>query len=408
MRDVLFWAFSDFDKRKQKEQFLAEELSKYYRVLFVQRALRLLLPSKDYERFYPNYYSIKLEERYQKLKSINSNLYLYTPPIDFFPLSKLDFISRLYYRMILHELYGIFKLFSPPLKPDIVYMNHPRLISLVEMFYKPNIFVILDKCGNWESEYGISYRNKILAKWLNKRANENIKKALDRANLIISSSYTFLSEIPDYAKMKSFYLPPGISEDLSFPENYSRMFDRGKHITEKVVGAVCARYTKKIINIEYLKYVIERLKDVKFIFVGAHIEELGIEGFSNVEFTGELPHDKLSDYLIRFDVAVIPYNKILSTNQGFPTKLIEYWYFGLPVVSTNFSRELIENPDIKNNIYISNSKEEFLENVVKALNLIKDIDRYNKILDLYKWENIGKRLFELIERQIDGNQRDLK
>lgn len=396
MKDILFLAFNDFDVRKQKEQFLAEELSKYYRIIFVQRALRLLFPSKDYEKFYLNYKYKKYKERENRLIKINSNLFLYTPPIDLFPFTKISFISEVYYFLIYRELKNVFRLLSPPFAPSILYLNHPRLIHFAKMF--SNKFVILDKCGVWSSYYG--GRNfGVLSKYLEKRAEDDTKLALSRSNLVISSSMTFIEELPDQFKKKCIYLPPGIDNKFLEKSNSNELVFK-KVDNKVVVGSVCGRYTKNIVNVEYLRFVIEKFKDFQFTFVGAHIEELGIEEFPNVRFVGEVPHCQLSNYLETFDVALIPYNSILSTNQGLPTKLSEYWAFGLPVVSTNFSPELLINPDIRNNIFISNSKEEFAENIIKAVNLGKNKSRYEKLIEFYKWENIGKSLFELIERLV--------
>lgn len=57
--------------------------------------------------------------------------------------------------------------------------------------------------------------------------------------------------------------------------------------------------------------------------------------FENVTWTNQVAARKLADYMVKWDAAIIPYHLELSINKYCnPTKLMEYFYLGLPVVST--------------------------------------------------------------------------
>jgi GT2 family glycosyltransferase/glycosyltransferase involved in cell wall biosynthesis len=60
-----------------------------------------------------------------------------------------------------------------------------------------------------------------------------------------------------------------------------------------------------------------------------------LSGESNIEFTGEVPYDRLPFYLHAFDVALLPFKVIPLTLATNPVKVYEYLSAGKPVVSVD-------------------------------------------------------------------------
>ena len=95
---------------------------------------------------------------------------------------------------------------------------------------------------------------------------------------------------------------------------------------------------------------------------GSDIKRLG--KYSNIHVLGEIPYAELPKYLYGFDVCMIPFRLTDLTLSINPVKFYEYISSGKPVVSTMLP-ELHHYSDL---LYLSQNKEEFLENVEEALN----------------------------------------
>lgn len=78
-----------------------------------------------------------------------------------------------------------------------------------------------------------------------------------------------------------------------------------------------------------------------------------LDALPNVRFIGEVSHDEVPEWLGRFDVATIPFQRIPLTEATNPVKLYEYFACGMPVVSTRLPEveryaglvQLFDSPD---------------------------------------------------------------
>lgn len=116
---------------------------------------------------------------------------------------------------------------------------------------------------------------------------------------------------------------------------------------------------------ELVEFLATSRPDWTFVLIGHTFgAALGnLRNLKNVHLLEEKPYSELPKYLYWFDVCTIPFkiNELtLSTN---PVKFFEYSSSGKPVVST----ALPELEPYRDMVYISHSKEAFLENIDRAL-----------------------------------------
>jgi GT2 family glycosyltransferase len=134
-------------------------------------------------------------------------------------------------------------------------------------------------------------------------------------------------------------------------------------------GAIAAWFDTEIVE-----HIAVQRPDWNIVLIGhtfgSFIEKL--KKHKNIHFLGEKPYTELPKFLYWFDVCMIPFklNELtLSTN---PIKFYEFISSGKPVVSSRLP-ELLPFSDV---LYLSQNKDEFLKNIMAALeendqNLIK-------------------------------------
>lgn len=87
-----------------------------------------------------------------------------------------------------------------------------------------------------------------------------------------------------------------------------------------------------------------------------------LQRLSNIEFFGEVPYADLPQFLIQFDVALIPFIKNDLTLSASPIKLYEYFSCGIPVVSTR----LPEVERFADMCYLADDPVEFVSQLDRA------------------------------------------
>ena len=139
------------------------------------------------------------------------------------------------------------------------------------------------------------------------------------------------------------------------------------------------------IDIDILHYAATLRKDWSFVFLGGIFTDLSkIEKLPNVHLLGNKPYKDMPNYLMNFDVCLIPFKKNRVTEAVDPVKLYEYFSLGKPVVA----RDLSEIRHYKEYLYLFNTEEEFVECIEKALheqdNIIREERR--KIAASNTWD----------------------
>ncbi|MBU5483650.1 glycosyltransferase [Clostridium sp. MSJ-11] len=135
-----------------------------------------------------------------------------------------------------------------------------------------------------------------------------------------------------------------------------------------------------------------------FVFVGPLYNLSSVPLIrSNVYFLGMKNYEELPYYINNFDCCIIPFSINEMTNSCNPIKLYEYMSLGKPVVTTAMK----EVQNFSNLCYVSNTMEQFKENIVTA---VKEKD--HKLENLRKnmaennsWQKRTEQIIEILKKE---------
>lgn len=113
------------------------------------------------------------------------------------------------------------------------------------------------------------------------------------------------------------------------------------------------------------------------------------KNFIHIEYK---PIEEIPNYLKKFNVGILPYSENNFTKSVYPLKFFEYMAMKIPIVST----ALPELKKYSGIIGYSKTKEEFLENCIKAVNGFYNsrLSEYDKIISENSWEKVFDKIEE--------------
>lgn len=101
----------------------------------------------------------------------------------------------------------------------------------------------------------------------------------------------------------------------------------------------------------------------------SNYHSIGFDSLSNVIFLGPKPHKQLHRYLRAASCAIIPFLKNTLTASIYPLKINEYLAMGKPVVTTDFSEDILTFEPVA---YIANDRKSFTQLISKAIDEATD------------------------------------
>lgn len=386
---------TDYYRNKQRPQQIAERLAKDNYVVFMEA------PSTPLLFWLSNNYK-QLERKANYTKGLRQHqtitkLYLYTPPPTWFPLTRLPWINKLYYKFLLKHLEQ--QLTKHGLQPSLLWLNQAAAFPLASKYSR--LPVIVDWTRPWE-ELALNYINKNpFTRWLNIQCKRYwIRRILTRANLIFANAIKYY----EYAKAYNlnthlFYSGADINTftNLNADQLESDLPDLAA-LARPLLGVVAARINQDIIDLEAIILSAQKHPEWTFVFIGQKMGDLAVlEQLPNIHFVGYKDHSQLPAYLRTFDVNLIPYRINTLTQSGIPTKLPEYLAVGKPVVST-YLEEIHRAEDFCAVTYLAKTPGEFCDQIEQALvedNPELQFQRRDLALR-YDWDSIVSRMRMLI------------
>ena len=186
-----------------------------------------------------------------------------------------------------------------------------------------------------------------------------------------------------------------ITKDMPIPEKMKKMVGQGKPIIG-YYGALASWF-----DYDLIAEIAKKRKDYNILLIGIDYDQTlekynYFKDFPNVEYIGIVPYKELINYGAYCDVLTIPFviNEItLSTS---PVKVFEYMAMEKPIVTT----DLPECRKYKS-VLISKNHQEFIENIDKSLNSLKNDNEYKKLLKKEAlentWESKAKEVVNILK-----------
>lgn len=155
---------------------------------------------------------------------------------------------------------------------------------------------------------------------------------------------------------------------IGVSKSQTEMFSR---LPRPVIGYVGGLH--RFVDYDLLFEMVRRRPEWSWVFVGAITADIGrLDSFGNVQMLGQQPHDRLAEFINRFDVCAVPYVNTLSTATVVPMKVNEYLAMGKPVVSTDLPTVCDFNHRHQILTTSPNEPESFLRAIEEALSLPTD------------------------------------
>lgn len=317
MRDLLFLSMVRWDTIWQRPQHLAIELSKYFRILYVDPvaysfpgAIRNHIFGDHSRNFRPLY------------REINNNLLVYTPkPMipcseDFWFINEAD--HKFLWDSLLKLLSKIF--FADP----ILYINSPFQLPILKRF--PNSIACYDCMDQYEGFYKPMSRRRRLV--LQKE-----EALLSQIRVIFATSENLERRFSEQNK-NVHLIRNGVSKlFLDYgrePSSQPNDFPSGRGPIVGYVGAISNWFDIKVIQI-----LAEKHPDWRFVLIGpVNINVGSLKNIKNVHFLGVKEYSLLPSYVNQFDIAIMPFKLNELTKAVNPIKVYEYFALGKMVVAT--------------------------------------------------------------------------
>jgi hypothetical protein len=210
----------------------------------------------------------------------------------------------------------------------------------------------------------------------------------DKANKVFISS---LNLAVKSTQNKTIYIENGVDIDS---------FSGAKPVIEskkKVIGFIGGIFDW--IDFDLIDLVCSIFTDNEIALIGPtnHFDKIEtLNKHKNFTYYGEVDKKEIANYFASFDVGIIPflstddYPRLKTVNSN---KVYQYLYFGYPVVSTSFPQV----DELKNEIYVSKTKEKFITNIKEALSEDSDLSQKRKLIAQgNSWESIAKKMINEI------------
>lgn len=341
--NLIILAFSKWDGEYSSTTFsLAKEFSNSNKVIYIDRPITW----KDYivNIFNKNK---KLKPSKTRLKYLNENLIIFTPPITI----PINFLSRNYLYKKLKKINEkiIFKSLNKYLK-SIDFNNYIYLNIFNPFFDHTNhlnpilsIYYTVDNIAEsaYVKKHGIWLEPEMISK-----SNFNFATSimLQNCNKKYNQDMYYL---PNAADLKIFDMSKHFNKPVELKDLNSEIITFVGHLDYRTDIDILRVISKNHINKTLLIIGPTSLpKDIK--------DEL--MSYENILFVGSQPIEKIPAFLKHSTCAIIPFKCNDLTKGIYPLKINEYLAMGLPVISTYFSDDIVK---FRNIISLAKNPKEF-------------------------------------------------
>lgn len=359
MFDIICFSQNNWEMRRARKQQFMLHLSLRLdvgKVLYVEPSLNLFhllflplreLKTRDNRKRWLRALNFKIE-----CLGESEKLFIYTP-VFLLPFSfRFQFIYNL-------NLYIVFLIIKSKIrridfKNIVLWIYHPFDYKLLKWF-KNRLVAIFDWVECW-AEYFTEFSLK-----RRRYVSDLEKKIIKGADIVFVVSQALL-ELAKKINNNSYQVLDGTIPEI-FARYDGRIPDEMRGIPHPILGYAGSVFRR--VDIDLIAELGIKLPRCSIVLVGNILfppEKLIKIKQKNIFLLGGKSYDELPNYMMNFDVCILPYIPALHTPP--PTKIYDYFATGKPVVSTY----LLEVEDFSNLVKLAHSKEEFISFVNEALN----------------------------------------
>jgi len=223
------------------------------------------------------------------------------------------------------------------------------------------------------------------------------RELLTLADLVFTGGRSLHSSITSLRRAHVHLFPSGV-ETSHYAR--ARSAERGVRSTRVAgyIGVIDER-----IDLALVADLARSLPDWTIRMVGpvTKIDEADLPQGANIEYPGMVDYARLPDELARFDVALMPFALNEATSRISPTKTLEYFAAGLPVVSTRVPDVVA---DYGEHVHLADSGAEFAASCrrLAAASHRALPDPVRSLLRRQEWDFIAEAMDDLIESTRSG------
>lgn len=359
-------------------QSLAQEISKYSKVLYVNPPVNIT-PPLDKKNTPPK------ESKYA-LTKVKHNLWVLNPPIATPNLKAVqseelfDYLNKLssrHYAQIVNWAMTNVKMSNIVLinDNDIVRNHHPS------SYLNPWLSIYF-----YHTDLPITPYNKYLAQSL-----------IKQSDIIVTTSQS-LAERARIYNFNTFNIGYGVDLGACVLKTIPEIPPQMALIPSPRIGFI-GSLCSNTLSAHLIYQLALSFPECSIVLAGSEDAVFAhhpLHNLANVYFFGEITEDKIPSHIAHFDVCINPQNYNAKTDSSVTQQLICYLSMGKSVVSTYSESALTLSPYI----YIANNDQNFLDLTQASL---KELISHKKRLSRIEyargmsWHNCAERLFSVID-----------
>ncbi len=219
-------------------------------------------------------------------------------------------------------------------------------------------------------------------------------RMLKAADVIVTTSVPLYRGIQRYRR--EVHLIPNGCDYYFFNEMENHEQDK-KYNQRKIIGYIGA--IAPWLDMELIAAAATRYQDHTFVIIGARLGGSVLPEGENIQYLGHQLYETIPTHLQNMDVVLIPFKNNQTTRATNPVKLYEYLAQGKPIVSV----ALPEIVPFRQYLYLSKTREEFLENLQLALkeNNPRLIQERKSIAKENSWQERVRQIEEIIRQYLE-------
>lgn len=391
-RDIILFPVQPWDQKiGTNTRNMARVMNKGNRILYVNRPLDRITTwrKKNPDMIKARMDSIKGREK--SLQEVEPNIWVLNPrvmleSVNFLPPGKIyDFLIKRNIRLLAKEIQTAMDELN--FKADILLVDNDFLNGVyLSDFLKPRVFIyyIRDylRALDYFKKHGLKSEPEIMRK----------------ADAVLGNSH-YLTNYAKQFNPKSYYVGQGCEVDL-FRQVPEGVPEELAGIQVPIIG-YCGSLTAQRLDIGLIEYIASSFPEYKIALVGREDDDefrnSKLHQMPNVIFTGHKDAMSLPAYVHNFDICMNPQLVNEMTIGNYPRKIDEYLVTGKPILAT----KTIAMMDFEEVTYLGETKEDYVENIKKALKEKDDAELIRKrkaVGEDHSWENSVQRMYDVIEK----------